>query len=77
MMMRCVYTCAVYRAARRFTAGTRLAYHMQLTAEAAVALYCQMTPFAARQTRGVGNNWLPSAGQLPDSFNLHLWQRNR
>ncbi|EOX5316238.1 23S rRNA (guanine(745)-N(1))-methyltransferase [Salmonella enterica subsp. enterica serovar Newport] len=57
--------------------STRLAYHMQLTAEAAVALL-QMTPFAWRARPDVWEQLAASAGlSCQTDFNLHLWQRNR
>ncbi len=57
--------------------STRLAYHMQLTAEAAVALL-QMTPFARRARPEVWEQLAASAGlSCQTDFNLHLWQRNR
>ncbi|GAA5714897.1 23S rRNA (guanine(745)-N(1))-methyltransferase [Salmonella enterica] len=55
----------------------RLAYHMELTAEAAVALL-QMTPFAWRARPEVWEQLAASAGlSCQTDFNLHLWQRNR
>ncbi|MCF3923126.1 23S rRNA (guanine(745)-N(1))-methyltransferase, partial [Salmonella enterica subsp. enterica serovar Weltevreden] len=57
--------------------STRLAYHMQLTAEVAVALL-QMTPFAWRARPEVWDQLAASAGlSCQTDFTLHLGQRNR
>ncbi|EAP9889288.1 23S rRNA (guanine(745)-N(1))-methyltransferase [Salmonella enterica] len=56
--------------------STRLAYHMQLNAEEAVALL-QMTPFAWRARPEVWEQLAASVGfSCQTDFNLHLWQRD-
>lgn len=56
--------------------STRLAYHMQLNAEEAVALL-QMTPFAWRARPEVWEQLAASVGfSCQTDFNLHLWLRD-